>query len=596
MKGFDSIRAKSAVKVREPEDLSRSHQTTMDFGQIGVLMHEETVPGDKFTLKSSYFSRMAPLVKPTYGKFSFNTATFFVPYYQVADDAEAFFAGKTTFNGNTVYQRYITMQNLAGFYELGQVSTDVTSDVVAGTRTEWDYAFVNSGGTQKYRAFTATGKYWNNILTQLGFAVPQGVDWQANSAWRSDVSNYKLSAYPLLAFLKAYNDWMSNSSRYNTSPLSKALSDIRHNVNGTVIGYTNGGLGVTTLQYLLGYVRLTYETDYFTSAWRQPVNVIGTSDNLTTTSVPSIPNSSGFASEVFSSPSSDNLLRAVNGGSSLYFIGQRALDFLKDFDDWVRRNNYSGSKVVQQLYSRFGIKTEDYRSNYAHLLNTTSDPIQVGDVTQTTPTTSPLGDYAGKGIMQSNGSLQVEVNDIGMLMILGYFTVKPIYAYGFDRSVLRNAPLDYYNPEFDGLGAEAIPYMELFENGTQAAAGDSSSSVGVYGFTERYNSYRFGRDQITGEFRNFFNGNDMNVWHTGRLLNDLRRTNGMEAQADAMIYLNPTSTEYNRIFNLTGSDKNHFYMTAFFDVSAVRPMQNLNQVPRLGVGDTKIDRNGTQIS
>lgn len=44
MKGFDSIRAKSAVKAREPEDLSRSHQTTMDFGQIGVLMNEKLCP------------------------------------------------------------------------------------------------------------------------------------------------------------------------------------------------------------------------------------------------------------------------------------------------------------------------------------------------------------------------------------------------------------------------------------------------------------------------------------------------------------------------------------------------------------------------
>ena len=115
MKGFDVLKVKSAVKTHNKFDLSKTHLTTMDFGQIVPLFVEETVPGDKFTINSEYFSRMAPLVKPTYGKFSFKTVSAFVPYYMIAEDSDAWMAGKTTWEGTTPLQRSFTVKSLADF-------------------------------------------------------------------------------------------------------------------------------------------------------------------------------------------------------------------------------------------------------------------------------------------------------------------------------------------------------------------------------------------------------------------------------------------------------------------------------------------------
>ena len=116
-KGFDVIHAKSAVKSHNRFDLSQTHLTTMDFGEIVPLLAEELVPGDKFNVKGSYFSRMAPLAKPTYGKFSFRTMAAFVPYYQVADDAEAWLAGNQTWEGTTTSLRSTTMLELAKYFQ-----------------------------------------------------------------------------------------------------------------------------------------------------------------------------------------------------------------------------------------------------------------------------------------------------------------------------------------------------------------------------------------------------------------------------------------------------------------------------------------------
>ena len=90
MKGFDTLKVKSGVRARNKMDLSFSHLTTMQFGEIVPLMSMPIVPGDDIKVAANYFSRLAPLVKPTYGKFQFKTVAGFVPYHMIAADAEAY--------------------------------------------------------------------------------------------------------------------------------------------------------------------------------------------------------------------------------------------------------------------------------------------------------------------------------------------------------------------------------------------------------------------------------------------------------------------------------------------------------------------------
>lgn len=601
-KGFNTLHVKSAVKSRNKFDLSRTHLTTMDFGQIVPLFVEETVPGDQFNIGANYFSRMAPLVKPTYGKFNFKTVSVFVPYHQIADDADAWLAGKTSWEGSTTRHRYIEVRDLANY-----ICTYCLEPTTGGSSVDpdvADIAFTDASGAIKFRKFSAYGKYWIKILNALGYTVPEYIDLKETDAWWSTTGAQKLSAYPLLAFFKAYNDWMSQSQKFNTSELSRYLKNVRNNQATT--GYGDGHLNHQGLYTLMNQVKLNYENDYFTSAWRTPNNAVGAiNDTISSIGAPySLANSGTISTD--SIQYDTNGVKVVSTGSAGYStnLAQRTLDFLRAFDDWVRRNNYSGSRAVQQIYSRFGIKTDDYKTNYAHVLGTDSTPIQVGDVTATaqdfveegSDKNVTVGDYAGKGILNGGTGFNFKADDYGLLMILGYFTVVPMMAYGYDRRVLRTSPLDYYNPEFDGLGAEAISFGEIFANPIANPDDQSSQDDQVFGFTERYNAYRYGRDVITGEFRNFHKDADMNTWHTGRLLNDARFDEEMVAQSDTMNTLAPVNSEYNRIFSITDGSVDHFYLTCQFSVSAVRPMLSLNQVPRLGEGDTNVPRNGNVIN
>lgn len=589
MKGFDVLHVKSAVKAHNKFDLSRTHLTTMDFGQIVPLLAEETIPGDKFTINADYFSRMAPLVKPTYGKFSFKTVSAFVPYHQIAWDADAWLAGKVTWEGVTPNHRFTTYEDLEKFVRTYCCTT--TGATAANTQ----YTIVNSSGTVAYYLFTNTGRYWVKVLNALGYALPQGVDLQTNSTWDTTMKNTKLSAYPLLAFFKLYNDYMSQSQRFNTSNLSNILQCVKYGKTVSGFNASTGKVGYAAMKSMFDALFLNYDNDYFTSAWQNPNTPLGSSpENIDAGSVPG-----GYAGTVEGDLHNNyNQIPVITTPSPDHVnIAQRALDFLKSFDDWVRRNNYSGSRSVQQIYSRFGIKTDDYKSHYANVLSTEVLPVQVGDVTATADASGvPLGDYAGKGIMAGSKSVSCEVSDYGIILILGYFTVVPMNSFGFDRRVLRTSPLDYYNPEFDGIGADVISVGEFWASPIVDANSDTTKDTDVFGYTERYNAYRYGRDVITGEFRDYSYMGPMNCWHTGRNLAGLRAAGQLVAQATSVNALPPADSEYNRIFSVTSGAVDHFYLTAKFNVDAIRPMMNLNQVPRLGEGDTLVPRNGNVIS
>ena len=484
MKGFDTLHIKSAVKSRNKFDLSRTHLTTGEFGQIVPLLNEETVPGDKFNINANYFSRMAPLVKPTYGKFSFNTLAGFVPYYQIADDAEAFIAGKQTWEGSTPTLRKISLRALLEFVVTYCCTT------TGASATNYDVFAYNSSGTGTYYLFTNKGRYWVKVLNALGYVIPEQGNLKSTSTWYTTQGAIIMSAMPLLAFFKLYNDWMSQSQRYNTSALTYFLKNIKHGI--AVTGKFNSpsfALTASGIKELFDNLYLSYANDYFTSAWQNPTSPLGAQEGIDTLSVPG--GRLGTKDFVQSIADDSNLFAETEtiSGTTYARIGQRALDFLKSFDDWVRRNNYSGSRTVQNVYSRFGIKTSDFRDNYAEVIKTDFSPIQVGDVTsQSDATGAVLGDYAGKGIMSDGKSIAYQANDYGMLFILGWFTVAPMNAFGASKSVLRTQPFDFYTPEFDGIGAEPISYLETYEDPT-VVSGDSSTQDMTFGFTERYNSY-----------------------------------------------------------------------------------------------------------
>ncbi|UPW42025.1 major capsid protein [Dipodfec virus RodF1_17] len=627
-KGYDKMHIKSAIRSRSNIDLDHSHMTTIDFGQLCVLNYFDGIPGDKVHYKYDLFSRIAPLNYPVYGNFSLRTVNFFVPYYQIADEIEGFFSGQKMYHGSPTSIRYTTLRVLMTMF------TDLKHGLcTSGTSTKYNFSIVaqrsNVGGVSSptigYYYLTAKGRFVYKVLRSLGYDFPANIDLSDTTASTNYLST-KVNLLPLLGYFKAYNDWMTNSVHYNRSSMTKYLQAIRFKDDTVKVGTSNdavvtstGFIGAAALVELFKQVRLLYDSDYFTSAWRYPNDPDGNSTQsgnqvaevdvypYGVTSAGGNPTLEGIG-EIHSSMIST--YSSVPDLASDNLFSARQLRFLQAFDNWVRRNNYAGSRAVNQIYSRFGIKPTEFRAQYAEFISKDSIPLRVGDVTQTSQSTttgddvSPLGSYAGKGIANGDHGVSYQFNDYGILLTMCYVWVDPLYYRGFHRNVLKTDPLDFYNPEFDGVGPEAISMLELWNDpasikGVSEIPAKLNDGNNVFGFTERYNDMRFQRDQITGDFELY---HFMKPWHFGRDLS-LVRDNGKVAQSDSVVYYTPRSTgdyEYDRVFATTQYSEEypieHFYLQCLFTGSASRPIRNLSSVADLGDGDLTIDRLGQQVS
>ena len=103
---------------------------------------------------------------------------------------------------------------------------------------------------------------------------------------------------PLLCFLKAYNDYMSQQQRFNTSELSDTLLKIRQNKD--VEGYyVSSSKCITTLglQNMFECIKLCYEGDMFTSAWASPNAPLNSGESSTNLEFPT--NSIGDAGKIW---------------------------------------------------------------------------------------------------------------------------------------------------------------------------------------------------------------------------------------------------------------------------------------------------------
>ncbi len=633
-KGFEKMQIKSAVKSRSTFDLDHTHSTTIDFGQICILNRFYGIPGDSAQYKYSAFGRVSPLNFPVYGNCSLRTVNFFVPYFQVADEIEGFFSGQPIYHGVPTSIRYTTLNDIMLMFTSNSGSTNTGLTVSGSGPTsekpggDFNMAIISSrdstgSPTFNYYKLTSKGRYVYKILRQLGYDFPANVDLSRSSSSSTYLSR-KLNLLPLLCFFKAYNDWMTNSTRFNDSVLTKYLEAIRFKDDSvklsdgqtSVVG-KNGAIPFNAIVEMFDQVRLLYDSDYFTSAWRFPnspysssadyynPSSINLSDDLGLNAQPPVAGQSyGFGTVSYGSYSTQS--RMTTSDPTLAALSVRQLNFLRAFDNWVRRNNYAGSRAVNQIYSRFGIKPQEFRAQYAELISKDSIPLRVGDVTQTSQTTPdhPLGSYVGKGITNGEHGVSYKFGDYGVLFTLGYIWVDPVYYRGFDREVLKVDTLDFYNPEFDSVGPEAISMLELYNDPKSVIKGLSGSisyndGNVTFGFTERYNDMRFQRDQITGDFELY---DELKPWHFGRDLDYVRR-NGYKAQSDSVVYYTPTEKgdyEYDRIFAVTqtseGNPIEHFYLQCQFTGSASRPMKNISQAADLGDGELTIDRLGQQVN
>lgn len=570
------MRIASAVQMNEAHsnlNLNRQFLGTFKIGQILPVFHEFCVPGDKFSVKLNMFSRFLPLAVPSYVKLLYRTLSVFVPYHQVVDGYESYVGNQKKFKGVTTG---LPKLPLSTWFTYLSENTAVATSGEYESGMYYDYLYVPSSGASTAYVLTAVGRYQDKLLRSLGLRIPKDY----NAGYQTQP---KVNITPLLAFAHAYNCYMSYSPNYNLSALSNVLETIKRSPNVDITS--------AQLRTILSSILLTYEESFVSSLWNSPYysnnqNAFPYANNYNDVSESVI--GDGNTKAVTYAHSTGAKSQTAPNTSTVISAAQIRL--LLKFDDYFRRTNYAGSKDIEQIYSRFGVKIDDYKTRYPYFLNESAQEIAIGDVTSTADTTAaPIGAYAGKAIGSGNAGFNFDCKDYGMLITLAWFAPKPTYYQGIDKEYLRTEPFDFYNSELDQGFPSAVSMLQLRDK--------QSADVGTnFGYTQLYSEYLFSKDQIVGDFDRY---EDYKPWHFGRDLNDLNTAAGT-AQSDQVIYIPQQGyTLFERIFNVSNPDEvdQDSIMTKIdVRVDARRPMKDRVGKSGLGDGNLDIPALGSQIN
>ena len=547
---------KIGTTKRTTIDLSHQQVTTSDFGYIIPICVREIVPNDEFVVKPNVFVRLAPMAVPTYGRIKCKIFHFFVPNRIMFPDWDSFIGSDSTNNTVPPYA--------------------LVSDLRAVLNN--DPQFYDGQGTPSgYRG------QFGRLMSNLGvnpFIITKTGGLSAS---------HRINFFPFLAYRRIWMDYFMDSCVNDHPTEVRWFNNIIQN---------GGQISGSVLPDLLSTQSICFSKDYYTTAKVNPQDgnpsMVGV--DLGSTVNPGLqPSTTQQPINVLTT----GKVRLQNYGSvgENTKIGQFTIEALRAANSLQRykeRNNYVGSKIINKILAHFGVAPTPERLDMSEFIGGQEFPIQIGDVTSSafqvsgSPSTFGLGDMAGKGLGGSKGqSVRYHATEHGIFMSVmailpsvGYYQALP---YSWTRGV-GGDPFDYYHSEFENLGYEPVLNAEIYCPTPFDPTYNTYDPDGIFGYVPRYASYKFHNDVLAGDFvgrlaaGGTFNA-QMDSWHLFRKL-QYDDSNPI-ALNDNFVTLRNRQNDFDRIFQTTSVDLDHFYFNIDMDVKATRPMVGFAE-PALG--------------
>ena len=219
---------------------------------------------------------------------------------------------------------------------------------------------------------------------------------------------------------------------------------------------------------------------------------------------------------------------------------------------WLERSARSGARYTEVLQSFFGVRPRDSRLQRPEFLGGGKMPLSISEVIQTSETSkTPLGEFAGHGITYgSTVKFRKFFEEHGIIM--GIMSVLPRTAYcqGMPKLFTKFDKYDYFWQEFAHLGEQEIKNEEIYFDPAGA------NNKNTFGYTARYNEYRYIPDTVHGNMLD-----SLSYWHMARMFPSRPALNADFVKAD------PT----NRIFPVQNATHKLIIQT-YAQLKAIRPV------------------------
>lgn len=574
MAGFDpKIKIKSAIEKFSTNDLSGTTITTFDFFKLQPTHIIECVPGATYDIDLNAFTRCDAFVKPAFADVKQENRFFFVPMRVIFKK----------------WNDFIT-QNLVGSRNSSGVPTSLTPDVpflyaesllacfvcyndlaVLSTSSDDPVDFMYEGVGYH---FTWSGRLAYQVLVGLGYRLDVNVTVPETSPYDGGQDYNKLSALPLLAYCKIFFDF------YNPNNIINQRRIWFEGLINDALGVQSTGKSLNVLQIhtLLGYISTVfYGHDYFTASFQEPYGngqTVPTQQILQPSSLTDFTQQQ-VASGTLSEPHLSSTLNSSGSSNSLNYLTQKGLDLLKGISDYVMRLVDSGFRPADRYKNRFGLDLSDAELDQASYLGKSIQTLNISDVMSTSDTAGAgLGDYAGKGVFTQGKSdhIHLQTKEYGFLICITQIVPKIGYVQGRPRFMHHLNRFDFFSPEFDMAGNQAVFHDELY-TGSLDGLTTRHNSTEVFSYLPRYAEYKVGRDILGGDFSILSREKQLESFHMFRLFG-LNPYTQPGSEID-FTFLQADGTDYDRIFQSVDGSFDGFTSVMRFTIRCKFPGSKL---------------------
>ena len=561
---FSSVPKPKVKRSVFGKSLTYENKLSFDFGMIVPIMAKDLLPGDNFYYSPEVFLRCAPLIAPMMQLCDVHIDVFKFPFRLLMRDSPGTPGFETFISPKDIFGDGVQPNMTAFEFEMtSDDKTDLEKFFAPGTLSDYlgiptidsNFGSVTySGQSMKFRALDHIAYQWafdefyrnENIQDPI---LDEDTDFQPQII--SDVDDAEKF------MMLRYRNW---SKDYFTSALPNTQRGI------------DVGIPITA-DVPISYVKPTPD-DIVAGDITQIRQIYGTEASpgnnlqLGTLSDSSDPNFDAWylgsaASGVTDSFDVDNSKRLV-GHLSNVVATINDLRLSVALQAWAEASMRGGARYPEILMSTFGVRPRDSRLQRPECMGRVSFPLQISEVLQTSQTdTTPQGNMSGRGIAYGRGRY-IHIYAEEHCIVHAYLSVMPRAAYqqGLPKRYTKFDKFDYYWPQFDALGEQAIADRELFYD-FNTDWNDSTTNDHAFGYQQRYCEYKAFPSEIHGDFK--LPG--LNAWHMSRIFASAPGLNenfvSYEGELDSM---------NQRIFASGSTNRSHLWCQILNRIRAKRPM------------------------
>lgn len=541
-------------------DLQRSkfqrnfnHKTTFKEGDLVPVYFDEVLPGDTFSVDSSFLVRMSTPVFPVMDNSAIDLYFFFVPNRLVWDHWQEF-CGENTSAPWTQKTEYLVPQIIFddpdSTFGFGATNYSVMNYFGIPSSLKFRGLSVSDLPNRAYRLIW--NEWFRDQNIQSPVFVPTDDSSRAFARYEDLARDY--GGYPLKVC--KFHDYFTSclpspqKGPAVTLPLGSLAPvisgannpDLRTSSPANGIRFiTQGGApdsnfhplgldftGVTTVPAIS---RLSFDNDETPGAQPNVGNVIFANQyaDLSQATVTTI-----------------NELRQAFAIQRLY-----------------EKDARGGTRYRELLKAHFGVTAPDSRVQVPEYLGGCRVPININQVLQTSATNdvTPQGNTAAYSCTTDSRSLFTSsFVEHGMLIGLACIRVEHSYCQGIERFWSRKRRFDFYWPTLANIGEQAVLKKELF------VTGRVEDDDLAFGYQEAWADYRYKPNRLSGEFS--IDSSTSNQSSLGQAWTYMDVYNSAPTLSDSWI----REGTQNIAQTLAVQDKPQFIADFYFKVGTVRPM------------------------